>query len=384
MDLSIKLIYNGYFFLIIPVWFYLISHKDKHEKFRNLILNLDAKYFYSMCLAFFIPSFLFMIGYGLHYTDVDNAISSGAIEFLNGHNVYIESVVEHMPKNVQTFSIYHYFPADLLFHALIYVVLGQFIYNLTPFLNTYWFAIGYLPLLPVSIYLFKQLINLPWKRSLIVYVMFFQAVYFNNAFLTVTLFMLGLYLIHYTKNYHLGIIVWIFSSSSKYITGIFVFFYFINDVKKYFANRKTISEKKSLSNELLIIMNDFKGYIIGSALFVLLMIPFGVKEVLSAVFLYQGNISERSEVAEIEGPILVELLKYFNLLNYYMPLFLLLIVLLILVVLLKMPNKPYLQSITVATIIMLLFPYIGTELYATPLFGMFFVLLNDKFASKVE
>ncbi len=377
MDWILVLGYNSFFLATLVTWLYLTTRSPTIiENIRYKLRNYDATWFYLTCSILIIAILAYQLWYGVHNTDVDDAISTAVIAFLNGKNPYAERVTRHYPPSGGVvYSYYHYFPVDLLIHAGIYLFIGHFFVANFP---TFWFVAGYLLLLVPTAWIFQQVINLPMKRSLMLYLILILPFLWTNSSLTLIGFLWGMYAWKVKQQRGLSIVIWIFSASSKYITGVFVFFLFLADLRQLMTTFRE-DPRQNDSNLMAFLKKSFltfSPYFIGGTLFILTWIPFGIWEVIRGVFLYQGSLSERGEVAEIKGTLLVELLKTVNALDYYTMLFLVLVLMTIIIISWSYKNKPLHQFIVMSLILMLIFPFYGTELFCAPAAGMMIYLFR--------
>ncbi len=376
IDLILVVLYNSFFLGSLIGWIYLTRRGPLTiETMREKLRSIDARWFYLVSFVVIVAILVYQLSFGVHNTDVDDAISSATLAFLSGKNPYAELVTKHYPPTGGiVYSYYHYFPVDLLVHALIYIVVGHLFVTNFP---TFWFVVGYLFLLPPTAWAFHQVIKLSPDRSILLFLILTLPFMWTNSLLTLVGFIWGLHAWEVRKQRGLGILIWIFSSSSKYITGVFVFFLFFFDLQKVFLTSRGAPRRLSQSfiRENL---TTLAPYVIGSMLFILTWVPFGIWEVIRGVFLYQGSLSERSQIAEIKGPLLVEVLKVIGALDFYMPVFLILLVTSIVVVSWFYKGRPMHQFIMMSLILMLIFPFYGTELFCAPAAAMIIYLFRSK------
>ncbi|MHA1166941.1 MAG: hypothetical protein ACTSRU_03895, partial [Candidatus Hodarchaeales archaeon] len=183
----------------------------------------------------------------------------------------------------------------------------------------------------------------------------------NNAVLMLFLYTVAISLInrmsesnqfrdHYVK------ILEFLSAGVKYMTGIFIVLEFIREAGLSLKNRE---------------IKDLLPYVTGSAVFIILMIPFGLIDVFIATILYQGHPDFREGVAEINGPLLVEILALLNLESLYFFIFLL-SGMLALILTLYIYEELHEQQMFLSFIIMFILPFYGTELFIIPLFALFY------------
>jgi hypothetical protein len=115
------------------------------------------------------------------------------------------------------------------------------------------------------------------------------------------------------------------------------------------------------------------------------MIPFGFFNVLESTILFQGEIGRRTELATIQGPLLVEIMLHLNLLDFYNLVFLL-SSFLALIFSLKIGKNTYEKIIYLQFIMLFLLPFMATELFVVTIFHWFFVMIleNDDIDPLIE
>ena len=95
--------------------------------------------------------------------------------------------------------------------------------------------------------------------------------------------------------------------------------------------------------------------------------------------MFQLAITERSQVAGIYGPILIEAVLVFNLLDYYAIIFAI-ASLLSIIIALKYGKNTYEKEMILSFLFMMILPFYGTEMLIVPiflwLFDIFGVQLN--------
>ncbi|MHA1972022.1 MAG: hypothetical protein ACTSW1_03445 [Candidatus Hodarchaeales archaeon] len=354
------LLYNLIFISLWIGWF--LYHRDDSKKHLRKYFDLYLKqstFFYSIT-ALIVLIFMFLLfSYAIWNTDVDDAITSGVQAFLNGHNPYQEDVVIHDTPDGIVLGRYHYFPPDLLTYSLFYLLGGQFF---LPLLGTYWFVPLHLILLVPGYWIVSQVVDWPHQRLFPFFSLLIVPFLFTNSMLMWFFFVLGYYFINIKNHQTIGTICYVFAASIKYMVGFIILFYMIEVFRNYFISLK---DTKKFTAEI----KPLEPYIISSLALALISIPFNLFDVIYSVFVYQGVVGVREEVAQSVGPLLIEILKIFNLELLFLPcVFTIVIVALFLL----RHNSTYDKIMHFSFLSMLLLPFYGTELFITlPFFWLF-------------
>ncbi|NHJ03088.1 MAG: hypothetical protein EAX86_13205 [Candidatus Heimdallarchaeota archaeon] len=351
------ILYNLIFILL---WFFWMNfHNEKKDGLSKKLFQRylkDSKIFYTVTVVVII-SFLFLLfSYAIFNTDVDDAITSGVQAFLNGQNPYIEDVVIHKTATGEIiYGTYHYFPPDLLVYAFFYLVIGNLF---LPVLDTYWFVPLHLLLIIPGYILTKKIVMWPSNRLFPLFLLILTPFLFTNSILMWFYFIIGYYLYEIQEKKDLGMVFYVLAASVKYMVGFIILFYFLDLIKKYYTEPKGIRD----------FYIDMRPFILGSVVLAITTIPFGLIEVIIAVFLYQGIF--RDEVAQSVGPILIELLTALNLKDIFF-LIAACLSIIMLIIIRKLPK--YDQIMHFSFFCMLILPFYGTELFITVPFYWWFL-----------
>jgi len=346
-------LYNFIFILLWILWF--IYHRERdnqklHYLFKNYLIK--NRIFYPIT-GFLIVIFLYLLfSYAIHTTDVDDAITSAVQAFLKGHNPYQENVVEHHTPNGVVYSLYHYFPPDLITYSLFYLSGG---FLLFPHLGTYWFVPFHFLLLIPGYWILTQIVDWPHRRSLPFFFLLITPFLFTNSILMWFFFLIGYYFYEKRQSYTLGMIFYVLAASVKYMVGFIILFYFIKTFREVVRNGSLLKNWRST-------LRQFNPYIISSLVLALISLPFGLIDVIIAVFLYQGATPFREDVAQTGGPFLIEILKFMALDILYLPVAGIIVFLAFLI----LRNQPtYDQILHFSFFAMFILPFYGTELFIT-------------------
>ncbi|MFX1517082.1 MAG: hypothetical protein ACFFC6_12340 [Promethearchaeota archaeon] len=352
-------LYNLIFVSLWILWF--MYHREEENQglkyyFRKYLR--DKVWFYGITGSIIVVFLIFLFSYVIWNTDVDDAITSAVQAVVQGINPYQEDVVEHHINSEIILSRYHYFPPDLITYSLFYYIFGSIFY---PGLQTYWFVPLHIILIIPGYWVITQLIEWPHHQLFPFTVLLITPFLFTNSMLMWFFFLIGYYFYEKKEQRILGMTFYVLAASVKYMVGFIIFFYFIQSLKelyyeKQFTNWRVLGQKLA-------------PYAISSLILTLICLPFGFFDVITSVFLYQGDPQYRAEVAQFVGPLLIEILKFLNLISWYLPI-LVVIVFLALIILWQQPT--YTQIIHFSFLAMIILPFYGTELFITLPFFFWF------------
>ena len=374
MDLS-ELIFTSfgpilYNLIFLALWLLWIDYhyKKDESKVRSILktyLEKDSHFYLATGLV--IALFLFLLfSYAIFNTDVDDAITSGVEAFLKGHNPYQENVViHHLPEPMGiTLGLYHYFPSDLLSYSLFYILGGGLF---VPILGTYWFMPYHLLLMLPGYWLTYNIVGWPHRRLLPFYLLLLTPFLFTNSMLMWFFFMIGYYCYEEKGHHNIGMIFYVLAASVKYLVGFIIVFYFLRTITGLYQQWKNSISFKSIVKEL-------SPYISGSFVLTIISLPFGLIDVIVAVFLYQGDPAYRDDVAQSVGPFLTEILKIFQLDSSYL---LCAALILIIALFIIRNHTTHEKIIHISFLVMFILPFYGTELFITlPFYWWFKEALN--------
>ncbi|MFX0049651.1 MAG: hypothetical protein ACFE8U_00025 [Candidatus Hermodarchaeota archaeon] len=346
-------LYNFIFILLWILWF--IYHRERdnqklHYFYKNYLMN--NRIFYPVT-GLLIVAFLYLLfSYAIKSTDVDDAITSAVQAFLKGSNPYQESVVEHHTPNGIVYSVYHYFPPDLITYSFFYLC-GGFLFF--PLLNTYWFIPFHFLLLIPGYWILTQIVDWPHQVSLPFFFLLITPFLFTNSMLMWFFFIIGYFFYEKRKSHTLGMTFYVLAASIKYMVGFIILFYFINDFREILRNDFLTKNWKQILHQL-------EPYIVSSLVLAFISLPFGLIDVIIAVFIYQGLTPFREEVAQSGGPLLIEIVQIVTLDYLYLPAAGITVIL----ALLMLRNSPtYDQIMHFSFLAMVILPFYGTELFIT-------------------
>jgi hypothetical protein len=350
--------YNIFFGFMFFLWLI----RD-HQLFRlgDRLKNGSLRYIWTFSIIY-TPIMTYAVIFIFH-SDVNLAIRTAIEGFLTGVNVYDPNapikVVEHLLKNGDSiFGVYHYFPPDLFVHTIFYVLFGwlNFITEITEF----WFFITNLILLGLLYPLIKHIVKLEHKRLLPMYSVFICHFLMTNSTLMLVFFVIGYYFLQNNKK-SVGYTGYIMGASVKYAPGLHLVIHMIEDLRQSIDTRS---------------ITNFLPYILGSIILALTMIPFGFFNVIESTILFQGEIGRRTELATIQGPLLIEIMLHLDILDLYNIVFVLSSIL-ALVLSLKMGKNTYEKIMYLQFIMLFLLPFMATELFVVTIFHWFFVMILE-------
>ena len=356
----LPLIYNVGILVIFILWL----TRKKHS-LEPWIRNVNIKVLWIIFFIIFVASIISNLTF--LGSDVDDAVISATTAFVNqGLNPYIvnpstgEGVVVHFDRTGnQILGLYHYFPTDLFLHSIIFLVFG-FLGQFDPVLSNAWFFLGNLIFVSGGYLFARKIVQLEDNHLLPIYGIVTSFFLFSNSSLAILYFLAGLYLLKAAHEkskssksyyYELGILGYIFSAGVKYATGLLLI---IQSLEELFAVRKWQDLKA------------FRPYLVGSLVFLFIIIPFGLFDVLKATFLDQGEVTSRATVAGIYGPILVEIFLFLDLISLFNLAFFLSAIL-VLIVAFKKGKSTYEKQMWLIFLFMFILPFYGTEFLFIPL-----------------
>jgi hypothetical protein len=354
------ILYNIIFISLWILWF--IYHNDEEDqrlkKGFNKYLKED-KWFYSLTIILIVIFLYFLLSYAIWHTDVDDAITSAVQAFLNGDNPYQEKIVKHITPEGPVLGFYHYFPPDLITYSLVYVIISPIF---LPILDTYWFVPFHLVLLVPGFWIVRRLVNWPIHRIVPFFVLLVTPFLFTNSMLMWFFFLLGYYFYEEKSRTIIGMVFYVLAASVKYMVGFIIVFYFFQALGR-------INEKGIITKNWSYVWQQIFPYIVSSGVLFLISLPFGLIDVIISVFIYQGAISYRGEVAQTSGPLLIEILNLFGLNSIYL---LIVGIIVILAYFSLRTHSTYEKILHFSFLAMIILPFYATELFITlPFFWWF-------------
>lgn len=358
---------------LVGLW----ATRDKHQ-IENWVRQADHRIWWGV----FLLTLLISLSANLTFltTDVEDAIISACKAFVNdGSNPYQDLVVVHHLNDQDVLGLYHYFPTDLLVYSLFYVTFGkmldplafevgvpdQMMFELT-FEGT-WFLIANSIFLGLSYIITRKVLpEIPDKRLLPIFGFVVSFFLFTNSALMVLYFVLGLYCFLNLKHqlrHDAGVVSYIASAGVKYVTGLFLVVQFVEE---------TLAVRKIGDLRFL------RPYLVGGAFFLLTILPFGALEVLEATFIYQGAVEERSSIAGVYGPLLVEVALVLGLFEYYTIIFLIASVVTFGIAFYVGKNT-YERQMWWTFLLFFVLPFYATEMFVIPVLLWLFAIFGKEF-----
>ncbi|MFW9854119.1 MAG: hypothetical protein ACFFFG_03635 [Candidatus Thorarchaeota archaeon] len=354
------LFYNGIFLGLWLLWFMYNSKEDGsplRTKFTTCLKN--PLWFYLITSGFIILFLFLLLSYAIQNTDVDDAITSGVQAFLAGSNPYKEEVVEHHLPSGIIYGFYHYFPPDLLSYSIFYLLGGSLLVSI---LATYWFVPFHFILLIPSYWFVSRIVAWPNGRRLPFFGLLVSPFLFTNSILMLFFFLIGYYLYEIQERHNLGMTFYVLAASIKYMVGFIVLFYLIEKLRLF--------PKEGLStSKWTYIRTNFGPYFLSGITLAIFSLPFGLIDVIIAVFFYQGLLSFRSEVAQSQGPLLIELIRWGTLDTLYIGI---VVIILIGAFFIVRNQSTYSQILHFSFLAMIILPFYATELFITVPFYWWF------------
>ncbi len=375
MDIS-ELVFTSfgpilYNLIFLVLWVGWIEYHYKSE--RSIVRKYLKRYFQNQFLLYLLTGIIIIIIFFLLFTyanantDVDDAITSGVEAYLAGHNPYQQDVViHHLPSGIK-YGRYHYFPPDLLIYSGFYLLLdGMLTFmdaiwfvpisdGIFAFLGTYWFVPLHIFFLIPGYWILIKIIDWPHIKLIPFYFLMVSPFLFTNSMLMWFYFIIGYYFYEIKDNRSVGMVFYVFAASVKYLVGFIIVFYFYQSIQFIWRESKSNSFRSLVKTEL-------SPYFLGSLALILVSLPFNIIDVIISVFLYQGDIAARGEVAQLVGPLLIEFLKLFHMESMYI---VSVILILILSLIILKNHTTYEKIIHISFLSMFILPFYGTELFIT-------------------
>ena len=282
------------FIPVISLVLILIYFRNKLYILDGYFTAIDSKFstnFQKALLYFLFTSFAIFIGFLIctitfPYSDIDNAMQ-GAIQafFINGINPYANNVVPHIFINSQTTNIiygtYNYGPIDLLCYGI-----GFFIFY--PFFGPgWWLYVSNIVLILLIYVIIRKIIQIPETIKFIPFILLSSLFMQDNTVLMV-FFLAIAWAIHEKIN-----------NKSKYplvtiflTIGVFSKLFLLFTLFGYFAIVFRSNIKLWVQNGL-----------ISLGVAILIIFPFGYKDVINSIFIFHVDLSLRKSFAIIQGGI---------------------------------------------------------------------------------
>jgi hypothetical protein len=344
------ILYNLFFFIVLAAWL----NKEKLER-RVKINTLTLWLISGLFTAIAIIINILMVVYDL--TDVDNALWTGSEAFVDGNNPYTNEVVEHIDTDGESFlSYYNYGPVNLVVYSIFFVLFG-------PLFDEWW-------LFPTSFILGAacyfthgamrgkteklviidpeeknsgRLIAWNHRRDLPLFCMLISPFLVNNSILMLLFFMIGRY---FRQEDHktAEVSFYVLGAEVKFMTGLIIAIMYLDQIRS-----QDLSWKAHLP------------YFTGVLVYFLSALPFDFYAVIRGELLQQGVPSERT--GQIAGPILIEILLFFEISDLLIPTALIILMLSYWTTIKRpLPDR----EIIICLISLFLLPFYGTELAVIP------------------
>lgn len=276
----IDIFYNGILAGIVLMWVI-----GSRRAYMGRVVSLLKQHLLAVSVVFWIVFLVFAFVFVTNFDyfdrihDIDEAVETAAVSFEEDINPYEEYVIprfktRYVPGVAWTLGPYNYLPIDLFVYTGYYEALGWLG-------SPEWFVVTNLIFSGIAFAVLRQMLNSAW----IVYtpiagtVMLFYS--FDNASLTLLLIVLSMYV--YTRaRWHPGPIAILLMALAT-LTKVFAAIPLI--ILVLFELQKSISARRwRLAAEVV------AASAVGAVLAVLVMLPFGIQNVLdSAVFFHTSE-----------------------------------------------------------------------------------------------
>ena len=351
------------YFPVIVLILTLFFNRNKIQLLRNFNDNIDvilnSKFKISIYILINVTISLFL-GFMISsitfpFSDVDNAMA-GAIQafFIKGLNPYMTNVSPHIfILSSGTYTIYgpyNYGPIDLICYGIGYLLFSPFVGN------SWWLFISNV-VLSMILYLgiIRNMIHLPDRMIIGPYILVTSFFLQDNVFLMVIFLALALWVqLRITNNVKYPLIIFILT------LGVFTKLYLAFVLLGYFVYVFKSNIKFLVINSIVSVFTA-----------IIVMIPFGISNVIKSIFIFQVNLNIRSNYATIQGGIP----RYLGLVNLNwinIPLSLILVIIFI-IICEKYAKDEINIKFTLFTILNLtLLPVSGYEFFIIPGFFMLY------------
>ena len=286
-------------FLPVVLFILILIHFRRKLNFFSLFLiyldvffNSRKKRFAVYFMSFLIP---ILIGYLLYKipssSDVQIAMTGAIQAFLNGKNPFYYTVVPHVllfPSGIKklVMGTYNYGPIDLLSYSIGYIIFH-------PFVGSPWWLYFSNLLLLVGIYLvIRSLIALPDLIKIIPFMIIFSIFLGDNVLLMCFFLSLAWY-VHLKSNYRYKSVLVTFLITLGILTKLFVAFVLLG----YFIYIFRTNLKLWIINAISVTITGF-----------LVIIPFGILNVIKSIFIFHVDLSVRANYATIQGGLTIYLM----------------------------------------------------------------------------
>jgi hypothetical protein len=299
----LDLFYNGILVVIVSIW--VIGLRS--AGMGRLVAALKKRATLITVLAWiafiaFAVSFVLYFSYFEEIHDIDNAVEAAVTSLENGVNPYEEYVVprfkgKYAPNPAWSMGPYNYLPLDLMVYVGAHETLG--------FLGTpVWFVVANLVFSGAALYLLRRITDVGWLSfaPFAGIVMLFYS--FDNASLTL-LFMIASVYARNRSKFHpeaMSIILMSLAMMTK-IYAILPFAVLV----LFDLQANVVAKNIRKTAEVLV------AVALGAVIALLLMLPFGVSNVLDAAVFFHG--SEAARVGTSTGGTLLSELTFAS--DYY-------------------------------------------------------------------
>ncbi len=290
--------YNGFLFFMLAMCL-LGMLKLQGPRRLTVWVRHHSRFIVGILWAAFIS---FLVGYLVFFNalkdehDIPDAVSAAVNGFDNGLNPYVDAVVPRFETHngleyTLGMGTYNYLPLDLLVYSGMHYVLG---FAGFPF----WFVLSNLAFLAIAFYLFHELVPVKWASYIPFAGMVALFYSFDNCSLTILLMILSVYALTRLK--------WGYSPAlSVFLMGLAVL------TKVYAAIPFAVLVIWLLQEQFRTrrpweALKVFGGVGASLAAGALLVLPFGMTDVLNSAVFFHLSASSRSGTAS-GGTVLAEL-----------------------------------------------------------------------------
>ncbi|MFW9778566.1 MAG: hypothetical protein ACFFE8_06895 [Candidatus Heimdallarchaeota archaeon] len=270
----------------------------------------DKRFRFSKGILYYILGiavvFLILFNQGFFGGDITLSIIDATQLLWGGQNPYVVPAVRHAePNNPGVFRLgtYAYLPVDLVlytallgsFHTIASFILGGAAPDFIPGFNVQGIVLANMIFLVISYIIIRKTLEITGREALLLTLVLFIPVIWNNVCLTQMLFLAGCYFQQRNEPKY-AVLFWTLSMLTKYFTGIFIVALLVKSVKEF-----DLANGLKLFSEMILLTSSF-------------FILFGPIEVLNSTVLFY-NTPERVLDGSFGGSAVAEFVLFFGLLD---------------------------------------------------------------------
>lgn len=283
----LDLLYNCVLVILVVSWI-LAIRRSSQGRAIEILRRRSAVISILLWIAFiaFLVSFIVRFDYFSEIHDIDDAVDAATSHFLKGGNPYVDEVVprfseKYHPDPEFANGTYNYLPLDLLVYSGADYALG-------PMGSPVWFVAMNLVFSAAALYLFRRVVNIAWIPYIPVagIVMIFYS--YDNASFTLLLMVASIYFwrMRTERMTYLAILLLSLATLTKVYAAIPLVVLVLFELQSRISGR----DLRRLGGLLMVVGGC-------AVLAVLLMLPFGVSNVLDSAVFFHASEQSRQETS---------------------------------------------------------------------------------------